>query len=213
MYLLFEFLSIFIALPGAIALGWINIDYILVPLYLVMIYSIWILGQAKEVSIADLWKDLDREREQLRPIILRFLLTSVVLIALLLLYMPSQLLLLPREHTAVWLSILIFYPLLSVLPQEIIYRRFFFHRYPVFFGDKSLMLISSAIAFSFMHIVFHNYLAVAITFIGGLYFSSTYQKSRSLRLVCLEHSLYGQLLFTVGYGEYFVYGKVLEAIQ
>lgn len=215
MYLLIEILLIFIALPGAIAVGWINIGYILVPLYLVMFYTVWILGRGKDGSIGDIWEglDKDKEKEQFRLIIIRFLLTSLFLIALILVFLPSQLFLLPKEHTGVWLLILIFYPILSVLPQEIIYRHFFFRRYKVFFGDKTPMLIASAVAFSFMHIVFHNYLSVLITLFGGLYFSNTYQKTQSLRLVSLEHSLYGQLLFTIGYGDFFLYGKVLEAIH
>jgi len=43
---------------------------------------------------------------------------------------------------------------------------------------------------------------------GGWLFGGTYRRSRSLGLVCLEHALYGDLIFTVGLGQYFFHGAL-----
>ena len=42
---------------------------------------------------------------------------------------PGQALWLPRRATGLWLAILALYPLLSALPQELIFRLLFFRRY------------------------------------------------------------------------------------
>ncbi len=43
---------------------------------------------------------------------------------------------------------------------------------------------------------------------GGWLFADTYRQSRSLWLVCLEHALYGDLIFTIGLGTFFYHGAV-----
>jgi len=40
-----------------------------------------------------------------------------------------------------------------------------------------------------------------LTFIGGVLFAYTYQKTKSTALVAIEHAVYGNWLFTVGMGE------------
>ena len=40
-------------------------------------------------------------------------------------------------------------------------------------------------------------------------FATTYQRYRSLALVCLEHAIYGCLIFTLGLGWYF-YGAAWQ---
>lgn len=36
-----------------------------------------------------------------------------------------------RERSILWVAVLLLYPILSALPQELIFRVFFFHRYRV----------------------------------------------------------------------------------
>jgi len=64
-------------------------------------------------------------------------------------------------------------PLVSVYPQELLYRAFFLHRYQPLFGRGWGMLLASAMAFGFVHIIFRNSLAVALCVIGGFLFSLT----------------------------------------
>ena len=101
------------------------------------------------------------------------------------------------------------YPVLSVWPQEMVYRTFIFRRYQPFF-DKISFPILSAAAFGFVHILFLNPVAILLTAGGGYMFARTYEKSRSLALVCFEHALYGCLIFTIGLGRFFFLGTAWE---
>jgi len=40
-----------------------------------------------------------------------------------------------------------------------------------------------------------------LTFVGGILFALTFQKTKSTLLVSIEHAIYGCWLFTVGMGE------------
>jgi len=98
------------------------------------------------------------------------------------------------------------YPVLSVYPQGIIYRAFFFERYRGLFPNALLLIMMSALAFSFAHIIFRNPIALSFTFIGGLLFSWRYSGTGSLFTSSLEHALYGCWMFTIGLGQYFYKG-------
>lgn len=113
---------------------------------------------------------------------------------------------LPLHNPRFWLVIMALYPLLSVWPQEIIYRAFLNKRYAPLFGKGAGFVLASAAAFAFMHIIFLNFIAVALTFCGGLMMARTYTSSRSLALTCVEHALYGCFVFTIGLGHFFYHG-------
>jgi membrane protease YdiL (CAAX protease family) len=119
---------------------------------------------------------------------------------------PQMLFSLIRRSPWLWALIFLLYPLLSVYPQEFLYRAFFFHRYQPLFGRGWGMLLASALAFGFVHIIFRNWLAVGLCVIGGFLFSLTYQTSGSLLLTCLDHAIFGNFLFTIGLGQFFYHG-------
>lgn len=100
-----------------------------------------------------------------------------------------------------WISIIFIYTILSVYPQEIIFRTFFFKRYARFFRDKRLLVFVNAILFSLAHLFYGNNFVLLITFLGGLLFAWTYVETKSTLMVSIEHSIYGCWLFTVGMGE------------
>lgn len=108
----------------------------------------------------------------------------------------------PRNETLQWLILLIAYPLLSVLPQELIFRSYFFHRYKRIIPNKSARIILSAASFALAHCVYDNWIAMGLSFAGGLLFAYTYAHSRSLLVCVLEHSLWGLWMFTIGVGKY-----------
>ncbi len=108
-----------------------------------------------------------------------------------------------RHNPALWASIMITYPVLSVVPQEIIYRVFFFHRYGELFVNKKLSVVTNAALFAFAHILFRNWVAVIGAFVAGILWTTTYLGSKSLLVVSIEHALYGNLVFTLGIGYYF----------
>lgn len=100
-----------------------------------------------------------------------------------------------------WVLILFIYSLFSVYPQELIYRTFFFQRYELFFKNKNHLLFINAIVFSLGHIFFRNSVVLVLTFLGGLLFAISFNKTRSTLLVSIEHAVYGCWLFTIGMGE------------
>jgi uncharacterized protein len=120
---------------------------------------------------------------------------------------PDSFLRFPRYAFNLWIMVMILYPLISVTAQEVMYRVFFFHRYRVLFaGDRQAGIVLNAVLFSFSHIIFQNVTTLIISFLGGLLFAWRYESSRSYWALVLEHSLYGNLIFTVGLGRYFYTG-------
>ena len=123
------------------------------------------------------------------------------------LYYPDRFLAMPRYATQFWYFLLVAYPVLSVLPQELVFRTFFFHRYGPLFGDWHwLAILVNGLVFGFAHIIFGNWFAVIGTALIGVLFAYRYETTRSFWAVWIEHSLYGCLIFTVGLGRFFFTG-------
>ncbi len=149
-----------------------------------------------------------------RRMFLEWLLVLPLLGALVWCLNPRELFRFPREQPVFWAVVMVAYPILSVWPQEIIYRAYFLHRYRPILGNTWLLLLASSVAFAFAHIVFANSIAIILTFVAGWLFATTYMRTRSLPLVAVQHSLYGCAVFTIGLGHYFYHGtaRFLEGI-
>ncbi|MBO1256000.1 CPBP family intramembrane metalloprotease [Alteromonas sp. 5E99-2] len=93
------------------------------------------------------------------------------------------------------------YTFVSVIPQEFVYRSFFFKRYQGLTSSYIIFAAISAVTFSFAHFFLNNTLVFILTFFGGILFTSSYKKHGSLWLVSAEHSAYGVWLFTIGLGD------------
>ncbi len=104
------------------------------------------------------------------------------------------------QKPKLWVVILFLYATFSVYPQELIYRTLYFQRYEMLFKSKSLFIFVNAILFSLAHLFYKNPLVLLITFLGGILFALTYDKTKSTLLVSIEHTIYGCWLFTVGMG-------------
>jgi membrane protease YdiL (CAAX protease family) len=111
---------------------------------------------------------------------------------------------LPLRRPMRWARLLVVYPMLSAWPQELLYRTYFFHRYRRLFGGGRALVAASAAAFSFLHVVFPNAIAIALTIPAGLVLGWTYRRTGSLVVVTVEHALYGVLVFTLGLARYFM---------
>lgn len=180
----FPFFPVLLVLMGVtLFLGWRDPD-------------IQLLGQGRNV------------RAGLKGLMWRVPAVAVFLVILTWAIAPELLFRFPRTQPRLWALVMILYPLLSVLPQEILFRTFFMQRYRTLFGDGLLMLIVNAFAFAWAHAFFLNWIAPLLSLGGGILLAQTYRTHRSLRLVCLEHALYGQLVFTVGIGWYFYTGSI-----
>lgn len=122
------------------------------------------------------------------------------------LYLPDRLFIFVRRTPLVWLALMVLYPFLSVYPQEVFFRAFFFHRYRRLMGQGTGAIVAGAVLFGFVHIVFGNWISVLLSSAGGLLFARTYLTSGSLALASIEHALYGNFIFTIGLGEFFFHG-------
>jgi uncharacterized protein len=120
---------------------------------------------------------------------------------------PAQFLSIPLDQVEIWVALMLLYPLISVLPQELIFRSFFFHRYgPLFRGQPWLAIGVNGALFGFAHLIYGNYEAVVLSAALGLLLAYRYARTRSLWAVCVEHTLYGELAFAIGLGHYFFIG-------
>jgi len=142
-------------------------------------------------------------REALAWILARFALAAGLLAGGVLALEPQRWLELPRERPGLWALVMLLYPALSVVPQELIFRTFFFRRYAVLWGEGRGAILPSALAFAWAHVVFLSWPSIVLTALGGWILARTYERTRSLPLVALEHALYGALVFTIGLGRHF----------
>jgi membrane protease YdiL (CAAX protease family) len=145
-----------------------------------------------------------RLRRELPGVALRVLGAAAVIGVAVLALDRSAMLDLPLHRRGLWLRLLVAYPVFSALPQELLYRVFFFQRYEGLFGQGRALVLASAAAFALMHVVFANVPAVALTLPAGLVLGWSYARTGSLALVAFEHTLYGILVFTLGLGRYFM---------
>ena len=141
-----------------------------------------------------------------KAILLRTLLIGLSLAGIALIMKPEALFYFPKTKTTFWMLMVLLYPILSAYPQELIYRGYFFHRYKGIFRNRDSMIWASTFAFAFMHIIFENPVAPLLTLPGGYLFAKTYERTRSLAVVGIEHAIYGDLIFTIGLGMYFYKG-------
>ena len=205
-------LVLYVALPlSFLSIGSRAIRFIIPALVLV---SIWCLRSLPQGSRAALW-DLRPVKNCAVQIIARFLAGAWAVAAVTYVLVPQSFMALPRHNPRLWLLICLLYPVLSVYPQEVIYRAFFFeHSAHVFPGAKAPWLLALNVAlFGFAHIVFGNVWAPVLSAAGGLLFASTYLKSRSVMCAAFEHALWGILIFTIGLGPLFAGGTVANLLK
>lgn len=136
----------------------------------------------------------------LRAVLKLFIPCALLLAVCAYLVTPDIFFILPREELPFWLLTLAIYPIVSVIPQELIFRTFFFHRYKGIIPSKTFRWLLSTLCFAFAHIVYGNWIAVGLSLCGGLLFGYRYMQTRSTMLVVIEHSLWGCYLFTLGLG-------------
>jgi len=181
-------------------------QFLLPGLWILSLYCLFIHQGSDGLSLRDSWNRAIVTRAQVKKIVVPFLPCAALLAALTYFLVPQNFLGFVRTNPGFWAIIMVAYPLLSVIPQEIIYRWFFFERYRRIFLTDRALIMASALAFGLGHIVFHNWVAPLLSTVGGLMFAATYIRCRSLALVSLEHAIYGDFIFTIGLGWYFYHG-------
>ena len=193
----FELFFIYLFLPSFILFFQSKI-LIFTLLYLVFIFTFLRLRKDKSFDLKALTKKINW-----RVSFIYFFIFLVLGYFYVLFYDPNILLSFPKNNFGLWVIVIFIYPFFSVIPQEIVYRVYFYHRYKkLFSGNLLLLTLLNLFFFSFAHVVFNNPHAILITAIASPIFSYLYIKESFLTCV-LVHSLGGQIIFTLGLGKYF----------
>tara|TARA_B100001029_G_C14949675_1_gene388018 strand:- start:165 stop:767 length:603 start_codon:yes stop_codon:yes gene_type:complete len=192
-----ELIGIYFFLPTLLYFS----DYkssIFLVLYIIFFYTIYVLKKKSDFSFSTLIKKVDWDYCFLFFfifLILGYFYTKAIEGNLLFEF--------PKNNFYLWLFVMFAYPFLSVIPQEIIYRVFFFYRYNCLFNKKkSYLILMNIIVFSYGHIVFQNFHAVFITAVASPLFAYAYLKKSFITCIVI-HSIGGQIIFTFGLGKYF----------
>lgn len=192
-----ELFLLFFVLPVVLATS--ITPYLKLPIAIIgVIYVAVLLIKAKQ------WKTPIIDTSVQKQFWIRLIVLSLLILILgivILLQLDSSLLFkVPRNKPLLWIGILFVYSFASVLPQELVYRKFFYMRYEDLFSNRKLFLFLNVLCFSLCHLFLKNLWVIIITLLGGILFTYTYEKTRSVKWVSLEHSIYGYLVFTVGLG-------------
>lgn len=211
-YLVLEFLILCLLIPGLIIYN-VWAPFMFLFLWSAAAYAALILRKTDPSRTwKDYWNAQAVTRKNMIPILLRFAIACCCMSLFLWWYDPARLFGLLTYRPEFLITLMILYPLLSALPQEIIFCTFFFRRYQPFFGSQYGIILASAVIFAYAHILYINPVAPTLSFFGGLIFAMTYAKTKSLALVTIEHGLYGNALFFIGLGYYFYSGGVMARI-
>ena len=200
---IFELLIITFFIPFIII--FFNLQKLVVPIVIFAAIIAFVYLRKKNYKFHSCLKIKQKE---IKKSFYRIILICTILFFLTYLFLPKIFIIFPSLDLKLWILTMIFYPIFSALPQEFIFCKFFFYRYKSIFISDNNLVISSALFFAITHILFLNFIAPILSFIGGLLFANTYNKHRSLLLVSIEHGLYGNTLFFIGLGWYFWGGSI-----
>lgn len=201
-----EFSALFLGVPAA-HIAFFDTLGALAPLFAVFAVSALLLSATpgfrwrEIVACRGLWRHI--------PLIVGATVAcAVVTFGLTMMLVPERLLSFPRYAPERFALVVALYPFLSVLGQEIAYRLLFFRRYRALFPNDATAIFASAIVFALAHAFFLNWVAIVLSFAGGLAFAWAYARTSSFPLVWILHSLAGQVLFASGLGVFFYHGAI-----
>ncbi|WP_229738212.1 CPBP family intramembrane glutamic endopeptidase [Sinisalibacter lacisalsi] len=202
-----EFLGFFLVLPVSVA--------VLLPataMFPVLFFSTMIGIVLLHLTPGFRWRDLLRGWHGIdwRAVAVFALIATAVSLAVLLAMRPEAFLMVFRLDPWLWLAIMVFYPLVSALPQEIVFRPLFFRRYGAILPPARAALVLNAAFFSLAHLLYWNWIVATMTFAGGLVFAWAYEERRSFPMAVILHAIAGNILFTVGMGVFFYSGNVVR---
>lgn len=198
-----EFLLLFILAPLLLAL-------LFPPGWMFPLLWLWTLVGLVLLFVTDTfrWRSL-RARIGWRDLVLAVAFFAACLIIAVLLtgqLMPERLFVLPREEPLLWLMIMALYPILSALPQELVFRTLYFERYGSILPKRGALTINAAI-FAYAHLLYESAIVLGFTFVGGYFFAKAYRDG-NFPLAVILHSLAGCAIFTSGLGWLFYSGSV-----
>lgn len=192
-YRLFELAVFFTGIPLLVDHyfeGWLKF----IPLFLITVIFLFLLLKDPGFDKRILYRfDVKYARKSIPRLVFVVVVGIVVSWAL----FPSLVFEYPPEHIE-YLIAFFSYPIISVLPQELIFRVYFFHRFKKLIPNPYLLMFINALVFSLAHLIYGNITAPVATFVLGWIFILNYTKTKSLLNVSLEHCFYGFVFFAVG---------------
>lgn len=120
---------------------------------------------------------------------------------------PGALFLILQTRPDFLIVIFTLYPILSALPQELIFRPLFFHRYGAILPSGKAAIALNAFVFSFAHLMYWSWIVALMTFVGGWIFGRAYLR-HGFPAAFVLHAVAGNMLFAIGMGAYFYTGNV-----
>ena len=202
-----EFLCLFLAAPVLVAV-YLPSSAMLPALFAGTILGIVLLHRTPGFH----WRDLARGWRKIdwKFVAVFAIATIAVSVGILMAALPGRWLLLYRMNPGIWLAILVLYPFLSALPQEIVFRSLFFRRYGPILPPAHAALLLNASVFSLAHLLFWNWIVALMTFAGGLVFAWAYEVRGSFPFAVVLHAVAGNILFTAGIGTLFYAGAIVR---
>ena len=205
LFLVLEFLTLFFIIP-LLAAFVLPPSLLFLGLLLFTLLGILLLCITPEFRWKSLWGNLVIINWRLLG---SFSLVCLIALSILAFWIdPENIFYLPINSTRLWIFIMIAYPIVSVMPQELIYRPLFFVRYKIILPSGHSLVFLNAICFCLIHLFYWNFIALFITLIGGFIFSYIYHVNRNFLEVVLYHSVGGCIIFTTGLGRYFYSGAI-----
>tara|TARA_Y100000739_G_C20572622_1_gene448530 strand:- start:320 stop:949 length:630 start_codon:yes stop_codon:yes gene_type:complete len=205
LFLILEFLILFFIIPLLAAFS-LTPSLLFPGLLLFTLLGILLLGITPEFRWKSLWGNwVDINWKLLGS----FSLVCLLSLSVLAFWVdPENIFYLPINSPRLWIFIMIAYPIISVVPQELIYRPLFFIRYKNILPSGQLLVLLNAICFCLIHLFYWNFVALFLTLVGGIIFSQIYHENRNFLEVVLYHSAGGCIIFTTGLGRYFYSGAI-----
>lgn len=200
--LVIELIILFLLIPGIIAFDLLGIHLLLI-LTIIGVLVFLFLRFDPEFDNKQFW-NWKKGKPYLKRILIVFTVSATVMVGLICIIDKSKVFYLALNIPWLLLIISVFYPIFSVLPQSLIYRSFFFHRYKTLFKKDWIKIILSGFFFSLGHSLYKNLMVLGLAFIAGIIYAYHYNKTKSLAVNWLEHSIYGIWLFASGLGTFFV---------
>ncbi|MFC7703212.1 type II CAAX prenyl endopeptidase Rce1 family protein [Plastorhodobacter daqingensis] len=142
------------------------------------------------------------------PVATFAVLTFAVATAVMMLTNPGGYFWLAQNRPQLLLAIALLYPVFSALPQEIVFRPLFFRRYAELLPGTPAAILANAALFALAHLLYWNWIVIAMTFAGGLVFAWAYEVRRSFPLAVVLHTVSGLIIFAAGLGMFFYTGNI-----
>ncbi len=206
LWLRFEFAALYIGAPLAIAL-FMPGRLLFEALALFMVAGMLLLWRTGGFG----WHSLVRgwRRMPWLEVLGIAVATLIAGVIILMISNPARLFDIPRNRPDMLLLIWPLYPLLSALPQELIFRPLFFHRYGALLPPGRGAIAINAAIFSFAHLMYWSWVVALMTFVGGWFFARAYLR-HGFPAAWVLHAVAGNILFAVGMGYYFYSGNVVR---